>query len=89
MWTVRLEYGDNNERNDTMKSESDVSGYTFGGNTSDTGELRPFETWTMGYVRKMIKHGRITRDEVSDFVSVWNGGNFCDRLTVDELYKGK
>ena len=43
----------------------------------------------MGYVRKMIKHGRITRDEVSDFVSVWNGGNFCDRLTVDELYKGK
>jgi len=62
----------------------------------DTDDLRPFETWTINYVRKMIRAERITKDQALEFVGVWNSGVGCnsvnrdlDRLTVDELYKGK
>jgi hypothetical protein len=57
--------------------------------TSDT-ELRPEETWTINYVRKMIKQERISREQVALFVSGWNRGVvMCDRVDIDNLYENK
>ena len=54
--------------------------------TSDT-ELRPEETWTISYVRKMIKQGRIDKDQAIGFVSAWNSGVVMrDRVDISRLY---
>ena len=54
--------------------------------TSDT-ELRPEETWTISYVRKMIKQGRIGKDQAIGFVGAWNRGvPMRDRVDIDNLY---
>jgi len=41
---------------------------------------RPFENWTIVYVRKMLLEGRITEDEAEQFVHT-----FRDGLTMDEI----
>jgi hypothetical protein len=54
--------------------------------TSDT-ELRPEETWTISYVRKMIRQGRIDKDQAISFVGAWNKGvPMRDRVDIDNLY---